>query len=188
MTSAFSPPEARGFLRPCAARIRWLLVLVGLLAVPLAAAQDGVRVGYVDMKRLIDNAPQLVEAQARLTREFQARNLRFEADKQRLAELEARQAAASSDDAAAALRAGEINALRRSVERNEQRMREQLATRLEEEIDLAFPRLSEAVADYAREQGYDLVVQSPVIYASGRIDITDAVLDRLRREARGSSR
>jgi outer membrane protein len=187
MTSAFSPPGARGFLQPGAEGIRWLLVLAVLLAAPLAA-QDGVRVGYVDMKRLIDNAPQLIEAQARLTREFQARNLRFEADKQRLAELEARQAAASSDDAAAALRAGEINALRRSVERNEQRMREQLATRLEEEIDLAFPRLSEAVADYAREQGYDLVVQSPVIYASGRIDITDAVLDRLRREARGSSR
>jgi outer membrane protein len=188
MSSAFSPPEARGFLHPRVAGIRWLLMLAVLCVPAVAGAQEGTRVAYVDMKRLIDNAPQLVDAQARLTREFQARNLRFEAEKQRLAELEARQAASASDDAAAALRAGEINALRRSVERNEQSMREQLATRLDEEIDVAFPRLSEAVADYAREQGYDLVVQSPVIYASGRIDITDAVLDRLRREARGSSR
>jgi outer membrane protein len=188
MSSAFLPPEARGRLHPDGAGIRLLLLLAILFAAGMAGAQDGARVAYVDMKRLIDNAPQLVEAQARLTREFQARNLRFESEKQRLAELEARQAAATSDDAAAALRAGEINALRRSVERTEQGMREQLSARLEEEIDLAFPRLSEAVADYAREQGYDLVVQSPVIYASGRIDITDAVLDRLRRDARGSSR
>ena len=187
MSSAIAPA---GTCRGRRARRRpWLPSLalaVLLLAAAAAPAQDAARIAYVDMKRLLDNAPQLVEANARLTREFQARDQRVEADRRRLAELEARQRSATGS-AATAL-AGEITTLRRSVERTEQRLREELQKRLDEELDLAFPRMSEAVADYAREQGYDLVVQSPVIYASGRIDITDAVLDRLRRDSVAGNR
>ena len=36
---------------------------------------------------------------------------------------------------------------------------------------------------YARENQLDLVVQAPVMYASAQIDITDAVLARLKRDA-----
>jgi len=39
------------------------------------------------------------------------------------------------------------------------------------------------VIEYARAQGFDLIVPSPVVYASPRIDITDAVLERLRKPA-----
>ena len=76
----------------------------------------------------------------------------------------------------------QADALRRSVERTRQRLREELRTRSEQEIDRTWPLINDAVADYAREQGYDLVVHSPVVYVSGRIDITDAVLERMRRD------
>jgi outer membrane protein len=39
------------------------------------------------------------------------------------------------------------------------------------------------VVAHARENQLDLVVQAPVMYASARIDITDAVLARLKRDA-----
>ena len=38
------------------------------------------------------------------------------------------------------------------------------------------------MTDLATEEGFDLIVPSPVIFASGRIDITDRVLDRLKRD------
>lgn len=163
-----------------------MLLLAALwLALP-AAAQDAPRIGYVDMQRLLERAPQVVDARARLTREFAARDVRLNADQQRLTDLETQQRAASSVDKPRL--DAEINALRRSVERTQQRLREELLTRTEEEIDRAFPRISETVAEYAREQGFDLVLSSPVVYASGRIDITDAVLDRLQRDFEADSR
>lgn len=164
--------------------VRWLVLLV-LVSAGAASAQDA-RIGYVDMQRLLDNAPQVIDARARLAREFALRDQRLQTDELRLAELLARQRSASDpiDSDAAQRLTAEINALRRSVERSRQRLREELHTRTEEEIDRAFPRINEAVAEYAREQGYDLVLSSPVVYVSGRLDITDAVLDRLRREFR----
>jgi Skp family chaperone for outer membrane proteins len=39
------------------------------------------------------------------------------------------------------------------------------------------------VTQYARANDIDLVVPTPVLYASARIDITDRVLDLLRQQA-----
>jgi outer membrane protein len=184
MTCALPRPRARG--------VRYGLRILGLslllavsTAAPPAQAQNA-RIGYVDTQRLIDNAPQVLEARARLAREFAERDRRLQLDEQRLAELEAGQrASAAPAGSEAALRlSAEATALRRSVERTRQRLREELLARTEEEIDRAFPRINEAVAEFARDQGFDLVLASPVIYASGRLDITDAVLDRLRRDFR----
>jgi len=57
---------------------------------------------------------------------------------------------------------------------------------VQQETDNAWPLIEEAVADYAREQGFDLVLPGPVLYASGRIDITDRVLDRLRQSTQSA--
>lgn len=159
-----------------------LLALAGWLALPVAAQAP--RIGYVDMQRLLDNAPQVIDARTRLTREFALRDQQLTGDEQRLATLEARQREATdvAGSEEAARLAAEINALRRSVERTRLRLREELRARTAEEVDRAFPRINETVAEYAREQGYDLVLSSPIVYASGRLDITDAVLDRLRRD------
>ena len=56
----------------------------------LAVAQETSRIGYVDMKRLIDNAPQMLAARERLRVEFDARDAEITAEIARLATLDAR--------------------------------------------------------------------------------------------------
>lgn len=149
-----------------------------------ADAQQGSRVGYVDMQRLLDTAPQVIAARERLQLEFAARDQRLRGDEARLEDLDRDlRAAAEGDDAAAiaALRR-QRDALQRSVDRTRERLRSELDTRSGQEVDRAWPQINEAVAELAREEGFDLIVPSPVVYVSGRIDITDRVLDRLRRE------
>ena len=167
---------------------RWLLALSLLLCVACTGVWSGAahaqpaptRVGYVDMKRLLDNAPQVLAANVALKKEFDARDAELRADETRLKDLDARLATGGVVDPDSLRR--QADALRRSVERTRQRLREELRTRSEQEIDRTWPLINDAVADYAREQGYDLVVHSPVVYVSGRIDITDAVLERMRRD------
>ncbi|MEZ5463733.1 MAG: OmpH family outer membrane protein [Lysobacteraceae bacterium] len=166
-------------------RFGWLLSPLLLLG-GTAAAQDGSgRIAYVDMQRLIDSAPQVVNARARLQTEFAERDRALDADVERLAALEdriRREADLMSADDARALRQ-EADALRSSIQRTRERLSQQLGSRIDEELDRAWPDIEASVAEYAREAGYDLVVGSPVIYASGRVDITDRVLDRLRQAA-----
>jgi len=166
--------------------MRRLLALLLLLGPGAAMAEEGgTRIAYVDMQRLLDSAPQVTAAQARLTREFAARDLALKADQAKLRAMEdklRRDTPLMSREAAATLQQ-ETETLRRAVARTRARLDEELKTRTQEEIDRAWPAITEAVADYAREHGYDLVVPSPVIYVSGRIDITDRVLEQLRQTA-----
>src|SRR2546422_739379 len=48
--------------------------------------------------------------------------------------------------------------------------------------------IQDTAIEYARAQGYDLVVPSPVVYANPRIDITDAVLQRLKTLGAGTAK
>ncbi len=77
----------------------------------------------------------------------------------------------------------EIEALRKSIERTRKRLAEEFKARGDEEFNRQWPRIEAAVIAYARENQLDLVVQAPVMYASAQIDITDAVLARLKRDA-----
>ena len=63
-------------------------------------------------------------------------------------------------------------------------MRNDLKSRSDQELDKSWREINDAVVEFAREQGFDLIVPSPVVYASPRVDITDQVLDRLRKQYR----
>lgn len=161
-------------------------VAAAMSAAPPAVAQQGARsIGYVDMERLIDNAPQVLAATERLQREYAARDAQLNADTERLAGMEQRIADGRDDlpeDELAQLER-EADALRRSIARTRERLQAELRDSIEAELTRTYPRIYEAIAEYAREAGYDLILSSPVAYASGRVDVTDRVLDRLRRDA-----
>jgi outer membrane protein len=164
--------------------LRWL-GLAFAFVLGTALSQDGAgRIGYVDMQRLIDNAPQTLAARERLRLEFDRRDAELKVEIARLGALDARVAAeaATLPESELATLRRQADTLRRSIERTQQRLREEFNTRVDQELERTWPLINEAVADYAREAGYDLVVPSPVVYVSGRIDITQRVLDRLKRD------
>jgi outer membrane protein len=169
-------------------------LLLALALLPLLAfAQAGAgKIGYVDYKRLIDNAPQMIESRTRLEREFAPRDAALKVDETRLAGLKQRydrdNAIMAKADAEALKR--EVDTLDRSVKRTREDLRNELTARSSAERDRIWQQINDSVIEYARAQGYDLIVPGPVIYASSRIDITDAVLERLRHStsaAAGSS-
>lgn len=164
---------------------RVLALLLAFLPV-VAGAQDAVRIGYVDMKRLLDNAPQVVAGRNRLEREFAARDTALQAEEKRADDLRARLATAGGADAEALRR--ELDALDRSVKRKREGLRTDLKTRSDQELDRSWREINEAVVEFAREQNYDLIVPSPVVYASPKADVTDRILDRLRRQSAGGAR
>lgn len=153
--------------------------LVAMLPAGGAVAQD-VRIGYVDMKRLFDAAPQVVNARQALDREFRPRNEALIADEARLERMEAD--LAESDDMDPEERfemEREIRNLRRSIERRREDLSEELRFRTNAEKKALEETIEIAVAQVAESGNYDLILTSPVAWAADRIDITDRILEWL---------
>jgi outer membrane protein len=177
--------------RQCAAamgRFLGALLVVALLSSSPALAQTATKIGYVDLKRVLDEAPQMVESRQKLEREFASRDGAIKAAEARLAALRQRYdrdgAILSKDDAEALKR--EIEATERANRRMIDEARSDLAARQQAERDRNWQKMQDVIVDYARSQGYDLVDASPPLYVSPRIDITDAVLTRLKQAYAGA--
>jgi len=153
-----------------------------MLGMVLAGGLQGqeVRIGYVDMKRLLDNAPQVIAGRAELDIEFRPINDQLLADEETLLEMEQSLAQAtglSPDEVNARQR--EIRNLRRSIERRREDLADDLNYRRNRQIKELGEEIELAVQTVARREGYDLVLSSPVAYAAPTIDITDLVLEFL---------
>ena len=172
----------------CWSRCAFALLLALLTASAFAQAGAS-KIGYVDLKRLLDNAPQMVDSRAKLQQEFAGRDSALKTDEAKLTGLQQKYDRDSSIMAKAdsdALKR-EIDTLDRANKRMRETLRTELNTRATAERDRVWQQINDSVIEYARAQGFDLIVPSPVVYASTRIDITDAVLDKLRQNKAATS-
>lgn len=159
-----------------------LIALLLACSSSLTAQSTAMRIGYVDMKRLLDNAPQVIAGRQKLEREFAPRDSELSTEETRLATMRSRHERDSSSmeraDAESLRR--EIDALDRSIKRKRENLRSELKSRSDQELDRSWREINNAVVEFAREQNIDLIVPSPVVYASQRIDVTEQVLERLK--------
>jgi len=154
------------------------VILFGLAFFASAEAQQ-LRIGYVDMKQVLDNAPQVLAGRARLDQEFRARNDAIEMDEMRASALEARiqQGDLSPDSRLQTER--ELRDLRRNITRRKEDLRDELSFRRTEEVQSLEEQINVAVQEIAERNGYDLIISSPVVYAGPDLDITELILEQL---------
>lgn len=163
-------------MRYCARII--CVLLCGLALAPAAVAQD-LRVGYVDMKRVLDNAPQVLAGRETLDLEFRSRSEAIEIDEFQAKTLEDRLAQGDmpADNALQVER--ELRELRRSINRRKEDLRDELSFRRTEEVQKLEEEINVAVQEIAQRNGFDLILSSPVVYANPDLDITDLILEQL---------
>lgn len=161
------------------------LVALGLAFVCISAMGQDQRIGYVDMKRLFESAPQVVNAREALDREFSPRNDSLLADEARLERMEADLAESPNLPEEERFETErEIRNLRRSIERRREDLAEELRFRTNAEKKSLEETIEVAVDQVAEAGDYDLILTSPVAYASDRIDVTDRILRWLEEDYR----
>ena len=72
--------------------------------------------------------------------------------------------------------------MRRSINRQREDLRDELSFRRTEEVQRLEDQINQAVQEIAQRYGYELVISSPVVYASPNLDITDLILEQLQAE------
>ena len=159
-----------------------LFALWVVVACAATAHAQTLHIGYVDMKRVLDNAPQVVAGREKLDQEFRPRNEYIEADEARITALEQQLQQGEMSDEAKVQLERQIREMRRNVNRQREDLRDELSFRRTEEVQKLEDQINLAVQDIARRNGYDLIISSPVVYADPALDITDMILQQLQIE------
>jgi outer membrane protein len=163
----------------------FILLFLGLAGT--AAAQQ-LRVGYVDMKQVLDNAPQVLAGREKLDLEFRPRNETIEFQERQAQAMEDRLNLGDLTEDARIRMDRELREMQRNVNRQKEDLRDELSFRRTEEVQKLEDQINEAVEEIARNNGYDLILSSPVVYADPSLDITQLILDQLRVEYEADKR
>ena len=168
---------------------RFLPILLLLLTfVATTATAQQLRVGYVDMKQVLDNAPQVLAGREKLDLEFRPRNETIEFQERQVQSMDDRlQMGDLTEDARVRLDR-ELREMQRNVNRQKEDLRDELSFRRTEEVQKLEDQINQAVQQIARDNGYDLILSSPVIYVDPSLDITQQILDQLRLEYEADKR
>ena len=157
--------------------------LFGLMlghGLPSAAAD--VKVGFVNVAVVLDQAPQAAVARGRIEKEFAPRDQEMLAQQQQIRTLEdnlVKNAAVLSADQSERQEA-RLRQLKRELRRSQEEFREDLNLRRSQELSALQRMVTEAIQRMARRENYDLIMTDGVAFAGKKVDITQRVIERLR--------
>ncbi len=156
--------------------LRTFVVVLSLCA--STASAQSVKIGFVDIPYLIDEAPQSKAASSRLESEFAPRQEQINDQKERIEELSDRlnDEDRPVDDSERANLERELRKIERRVKRDEQEFREELNIQKNQEFKQVRVSVLDAIASFARLHNYDLILSDGVLFANKRIDVTKQVL------------
>ena len=160
------------------------LVLFWTLTYTLpVSAQTEVKIGYVNIASIMEKAPQADVARKALEREFSSRDASLTAERDAILELE-NQLRTDGDVMSETKRASlekRILKRKRDFNRAKDELKEDFNIRRNEELGKLQREVYDVIVDLAKSEKYDLMVTERVLYASERIDITDKVLELLKK-------
>ncbi len=159
------------------------LVLVGALLISCSALAGEYKIGVVNAVRVLDAAPQAAIAKKKLESEFSGRDKKLLETQKDLKSLQDRinkDGAIMSDTERTRLDR-EIVSKQRDLKRDSDEFREDVNFRKNEEFGKIQRMIIESIKQIADEQKYDLVLGESVIYASKAVDITESVIERLKK-------
>jgi len=145
------------------------------------SAYADLKIGFVQVDKILQEAPQTIESNKKLEKEFSARTEKLKADVKALKEKEAAFAkdALTMKDSERDTKDKALAQLRVDAQRKERELREDINIRRNEELGGLQEQINKAVTSVAKAEAYDLVVYNGVAYASEKIDITDKILKSL---------
>ncbi len=165
--------------------VRGALVAIFALTPAFAQAQAALKIGVVNIGRLLQESPQAVAASERLEDEFAPRRREIMAMQTELEEKAAQvqknlevMGADERENAQRDLRNDE-----RALVRSQNEFREDLDLRRNEVIGAVQRDVLVEINAFGSAEGFDLILVDGIVYASERVDITQQVLDRLQANA-----
>ena len=157
------------------------LLASALLVLAMNSSAADLKIGYVQVDKILQEAPQTAESGKKLEKEFSPRTADLDRLQKQIKDIEASLDKDSLTLSETDRRNKERDASNLKIEfqRKQRELREDVNLRKNEELGSLQDRINKAVTAVSEAEGYDLVVYGGVAYASKKVDITDKVLKSL---------
>jgi outer membrane protein len=163
-------------------------VLTLLVPILLDASQvraENYKIGVVDPNRVVELSPQYAAAGKALQGEVEERERNLRQQQEQITILQGkleRDAALMSESELQRLQ-NDIRSRTRKLKYAQDEFQEDVALRQNELRTKLGKQVREVVVELAKEQGIDLVITEGLVYFSPRLDISDLVIERLKRNS-----
>jgi outer membrane protein len=157
------------------------LFLILLLATTSSFAAGDLKIGFVNVAKVLEKAPQASKAKTRLESEFSPRDKALVSQQKEIKTLEdklAKDSAVIGDEERRRIERDLLDK-KRDAARAQQEFSEDFNMRRNEELGNLQKRIVEAVRALAKEESFDLLLTDGVIYANDQIDVTSRVQQKL---------
>jgi len=157
------------------------LLVVGLFSIAINASSAELKIGYVQVDKILQEAPQTAESGKKLEKEFAPRSQELERMQKQIKDIETSidKDALTMAEADRKNKERDASNLKIDFQRKQRELREDVNLRKNEELGALQDKINKAVTAVSESEGYDLVVYGGVAYANKKIDITDKVLKSL---------
>ncbi len=161
-------------------KFKSIFVLASLVAATSLSAAE-LKIGYVQVDKILQEAPQTAESGKKLEREFSPKSQELDKMQKQIRDIEAAldKEGVTLSETDRRNKERDASNLKIEFQRKQRELREDINLRKNEELASLQDRINKAVQTVSETEGYDLVVYGGVAYASKKVDITDKVLKLL---------
>jgi len=167
--------------------VKYFKISIYLLPVLLLASgsllAEEYRIAFVNATKVFEESPQYQEARDRLQTEFSRREKELLSEQKQLKQLEEklqRDGSTMTESEAKRLERDILNRSRK-LKNSQTEFREDLNLRQNEEFKKLRQQVREVIQEVGKAEKIDLIVSDGVVYFSKKIDISDQVLEKLRK-------
>ena len=166
---------------------KFQVVLTGLAMTLVVATAEAVdyKIGVVNVQKVLTSIPQTEAATKKLEKEFGSRDRDIGKDNKALEELADRlkKDGAIMSDSERSRVERDIQTKQRDLKRKAEEFQEDLNFRRNEEMQAIQKKIAANVRDYAKENAFDFVLVNSAVYFSDRVDLTGAIVERMKKAA-----
>ena len=157
------------------------MLVSGFVAFAWTANAAELKIGYVQVDKILQEAPQTAESGKKLEKEFSPRTQELERMQKQIRDAESalEKNSLTLSETERRNKERDISNLKIEFQRKQRELREDVNLRKNEELGSLQDRINKSVTAVAEAEGYDLVIYSGVAFASKKVDITDKVLKSL---------
>ena len=157
------------------------IAMVAMVSLFSSSVYSETKIGFVDLAKLSENAPQIKSAQSKIDAEFSSREKELIDLQRKSGKLEqklSKDGAVMSESERTKLER-EILSKRREMKRAQEEFRDDLNIRKNEMLRQVNIEIGDTINAYAKAENYDLIFAQGVMYAGDKVDITDTILKKL---------
>ena len=165
--------------------LSYLLVLTLMVTFQTVSAKE-LKIGVVNIAKIMEEAPQAEKARKSLEKEFMPREkslVDLQKDVRSMEEKLARNGAIMSESERNRLER-EVMSKKRDFKRDQDAFRDDLTFKRNEVLEKLQRDLIGIIQDHAKKEKFDILLAEGVVYMSQSVDVTDQVLKQLKASAK----